>query len=161
MHTQPPHLVNSRSPRRGFTLVEILIVVVILGVIASVVVAQFGTAGADARRSSIAGQLQTIRQQLQVYRVQHGDNFPDLATNQWAPMTGTTDQSGAAQAGGACGPYLPKIPRNMLNNNINVVDSIGNADGNTGWIYDQSSGTITPTNQTPTIIYDQTTQVLQ
>ena len=49
----------------------------------------------------------------------------------------------------------------MLNNNINVVASIDQADVNTGWIYTQSSGTIIPTNQTPTIIYDENTGVLR
>lgn len=147
--------------RQGFTLVEILVVVIILGIIASVVIAQFSTSGADARRSSVAGQLQTTRQILQVYRADHSDIFPDLVADQWAPMLGTTDIFGILNPTGAYGPYLPKIPRNPLNNNTNVVADIGSADINTGWVYEKTTGTLTATNQTPTLIYDEGTQVLQ
>ena len=42
-----------------------------------------------------------------------------------------------------------------------VVADISDANQNTGWVYDQETGTISATNQTPTILYDETTQILQ
>ena len=50
--------------RKGFTLVEILIVVIILGILAAIVIPQFTSASSDARQSSLTSQLQTLRSQV-------------------------------------------------------------------------------------------------
>jgi len=146
--------------RRAFTLVELMIVVLILGIVAAAVIAAFSTSTAQTRQSSVASQLQTIRQQIQVYSADHSDLYPDLADNQWAQLTQTTDVFGNLQPTGL-GPYLPNIPNNPLNNNNAVVGDISEANQNTGWVYDQTSGNISATNLTPTILYDETTQILQ
>ncbi len=54
----------SRRARHGFTLIEILIVVVILGILAAIVIPQFTDAAAEASRSNLQSQLQTLRSQL-------------------------------------------------------------------------------------------------
>ena len=51
----------ARTRRAGFTLVEILIVVIILGILAAIVIPQFTNASQDARESSLLSQLQTLR----------------------------------------------------------------------------------------------------
>src|SRR6187399_3120355 len=62
--------------QRGFTLVEILIVVIILGILAAIVIPQFTNASQDARKNSLTSQLQTIRSQLELYKLQHLDQLP-------------------------------------------------------------------------------------
>jgi prepilin-type N-terminal cleavage/methylation domain-containing protein len=146
---------------RGFTLVELMIVVLILGIVAAAVIAAFSTSTADSRRSSVASQLQSVRQQIQVYAADHDDSNPDLVDNQWAQLTQPTDVFGNLQPNGALGPYLPKIPQNPLNNNNTVVADISDADQNTGWVFDETTGTLSATNLTPTLLYDETTQQLQ
>ena len=54
--------------KRAFTLVEILIVVVILGILAAIVLPKFSNASAIARASMLADDLRVIRMQVQVYR---------------------------------------------------------------------------------------------
>ncbi|MBX3362554.1 MAG: prepilin-type N-terminal cleavage/methylation domain-containing protein [Phycisphaeraceae bacterium] len=49
-----------RTVKRGFTLVEILIVVVILGILAAIVVPQFTNAANEARGGNTATQESTI-----------------------------------------------------------------------------------------------------
>ncbi len=61
-----------RRTRTGFTLIEILIVVVILGILAAVVIPQFTNAADDASVSSARTQLQTMRSQIELYRAQNG-----------------------------------------------------------------------------------------
>src|SRR3954451_5706098 len=63
-----------RTVRKGgFTLVEILIVVIILGILAAIVIPQFTSASQDARKSSLVSQLQTIKAQTELTRLQHLD----------------------------------------------------------------------------------------
>ena len=62
--------------RKGFTLVEILIVVVILGILAAIVIPQFTNASTAAKASSVLSQLQTLRSQIELYKNQHNNEYP-------------------------------------------------------------------------------------
>lgn len=130
----------SRTRQSGFTLVEILIVVVILGILAAIVIPQFTNAGESARASSLISQLQTIRSQLELYQVQHNGEFPDLSTN-WDQMTSKTDSTGTVADDGDFGPYLQQPPRNPFENSTTTAD-VGSAAEGVGWVYDSSSGLI-------------------
>lgn len=69
---------------KAFTLVEILIVVVILGILAAIVIPQFTNASADAQVGNVETQLQTIRSQIELYRVRNNGQYPALAAgNSW------------------------------------------------------------------------------
>ena len=129
-----------KSKRSGFTLVEILIVVVILGILAAIVIPQFTEASTEAKLSALCTDLQTLRSQIELYKIQHNDNPPDFA-NFTAQMTGTTDIFGAA-AGTDYGPYMQKIPINQFNNDdaLNASGVVGDDGG--GWEYDDSTGSI-------------------
>src|SRR2546428_14126377 len=93
----------SRKSNKGFTLVEILIVVIILGILAAIVIPQFTNASQDARKSSLASQLQTLRSQIELYKLQHGDALPDITTagSGWTPLTTVTAYNGTN-----FGPYM-------------------------------------------------------
>ncbi|MHC4765507.1 MAG: type IV pilin protein, partial [Planctomycetota bacterium] len=58
---------RSHRIRQGFTLIEILIVVVILGILAAIVIPQFTDASQEAAASNLRSQLQTIRSQIELY----------------------------------------------------------------------------------------------
>ena len=62
----------------GFTLIEILVVVVLLGILAAIVIPQFVGAFSESRESAIETTLHRVRSQLGVYREQH-NRFPTLA----------------------------------------------------------------------------------
>src|SRR4051812_32333230 len=76
---------DRRTSRGGFTLVEILIVVVILGILATVVIPQFSNASQEARENTLKDDLRYLRIQIQVYKAQHRDvppGYPNADPNQ-------------------------------------------------------------------------------
>src|SRR5436190_1471844 len=119
-----------RSPRpfRAFTLIEILIVVVILGILATIVLPEFSNASNTARDSALKDDLRYLRTQVAVYKAQHHDvapgypggdkTKPATASDFVAQMTTHTDDAGNVSALGDAtykyGPYLNAVPANPL-----------------------------------------------
>jgi len=131
------------NKKSGFTLVEILIVVIILGILAAIVIPQFTNASQDARRSSLASQLQTLRSQIELFKLQHGDTLPNLvgaAPACWNPLTTVTQWP--AGSGNNFGPYMQAAPSNPLNSYSNVSNGDGTAAAAAacGFIYDYAAG---------------------
>jgi general secretion pathway protein G len=130
----------------GFTLVEILIVVVILGILAAIVIPQFTSASESAKKSSLESQLQTIRSQLELYQVQHNGDYPALAdlnnaATPWLPLVTQTNIDGDAVAAGetAYGPYLQQAPMNGFEDSSTCAAA---AAAGVGWVYTESTGAI-------------------
>ena len=105
---------RTRNSNRAFTLIEILIVVVILGILAAIVIPQFTDASEEAQRSSLVSQLQTVRGQLELFRVQEpvvagafdpvNDGFQDMIDLDYlqaAPVNPLTNSSTVAAAAAA------------------------------------------------------------
>jgi general secretion pathway protein G len=131
--------VNRKS---GFTLVEILIVVIILGILAAIVIPQFTNASQDARESSLLSQLQTLRSQIELYKLQHRDVLPDLVTN-WNPLTTKTDASGGTTGTLEFGPYMQSAPTNPVNGLSNVTNgdsALAASTADCAFIYDYAAG---------------------
>jgi len=134
------------SSRKGFTLVEILIVVIILGILAAIVIPQFTNASTDARKSNMASQDQTIKSQISLYMLQHGDTAPAVASL-FPNLTAVTDAAGnLSGATGfnsvtSFGPYLQATPVNPLTNSSTIVTLPGGTGTATsGWYYNPGTG---------------------
>ncbi len=83
----------------GFTLVELLIVVIILAILAAIVVPQFGAATGDAKLSALDSNLANMRAAIDLYYQQHGEypgNVTAVGTACAAGPGGATG-TGAAQ----------------------------------------------------------------
>ena len=123
-----------RAAKTGFTLVEILIVVIILGILAAIVIPQFTEASAEARVSNIMTNLQTIRSQLLLYKTQHLENYPADGAGEAHDefedeMCSYSDNTGATNATPSAsypyGPYLQSVPSNPIGdtNTVAVVQN--------------------------------------
>src|SRR5947199_9959649 len=75
----------TRTNRKGFTLIEILIVVIILGILAAIVIPQFTNASKEAKSSSLVTMVQSLRRQIALFKLQHNDYLPGTA-----PLSGAT-----------------------------------------------------------------------
>ncbi len=147
---------------RAFTLVEILVVVVLLGILAGVVLPLIAGSSISAKESALALDLQILRRYVLIYKSQHlevGPGYPNGDTTQ-APteqvfieqMTMSSNSAGQTAAVGTAGfergPYLMKIPVNPLNN-LSTVQMLGNAeafpanaDDSHGWVYKASTSEV-------------------
>jgi len=143
-----------RVSRRGFTLIEILIVVIILGILASIVIPQFSNASQESREATLRDCLHYLRTQITIYKAQHGDvapgfpngdptASPDFATFV-SQMTSYTDLRSNTSANFSAvfqfGPYLSQMPANPLNGNNGIIMTTGaipapDASQPMGWIY--------------------------
>lgn len=127
---------------KGFTLVELLVVAVVLAIFAAIVVPQFASTTDEAKLSALKSDLAGIRSAIDLYRQQHG-HWPGAvaATGATCPNSGSAG-SGAINtpaaltsqltmytnaAGQACsttdatfrfGPYIKdgSLPGNAINN---------------------------------------------
>ena len=141
----------------GFTLVEILIVVIILGILAAIVIPQFTEASNDARESALQSDLQTMRSQLELYKVQHLENYPQQiatvgadSTKVIAQLTSRTNSAGVVGTDATqfpFGPYLQQFPSNSFVSDTTKsgIITFGTADpapgdGNSGWYINTSTG---------------------
>jgi general secretion pathway protein G len=132
--------------RKGFTLVEILIVVIILGILAAIVIPQFTNASEDARKGNMKSQLQTLRSQIELFKLQHRDSPPPL-TDFWKYLTQYTtdditvapDLTASTAALTKYGPYMQAAAENPLTKSSTLA--LAAAPG-VGWEYHETTGEI-------------------
>jgi hypothetical protein len=92
-------------------------------------------------------QLQTLRSQVELYKLQHRDTAPTQA-NFWTVLTTKTDDTGAAStAADAFGPYMQDVAVNPLTNSSTVVDTGTTPAVTTGWYYDPTTHVVHGANK--------------
>ena len=150
------HLARGRGA--AFTLVEVLLVVVILGILAGMVVPQFASSSDDARDSVLMQNLSVFRHQIELFKAHHGGNPPGFGGN--VPLIHLlfyTDADGNYSfTESASYPYGPYFTSNTLanpysgsyvkdstdphaetpNNGLKVGSEV------VGWFYDKSTGVV-------------------
>ena len=132
---------------KGFTLVELLVVAVVLAIFAAIVVPQFASTTDEAKLSALKSDLSGIRGAIDLYRQQHSA-YPGAvaATGATCPNSGTAGTGAATTAaavvsqltmytnlaGQACsttnatfkfGPYVKAdvLPANAINGNATIA----------------------------------------
>lgn len=87
--------------QKGFTLVELLIVVIILAILAAIVVPQFASTTNDARDSAADSTLAGLRAAIDLYYQQHNNTYP--GANTAVPSASCSGTSGTGVATGGAG----------------------------------------------------------
>ena len=93
--------------RSGFTLIEIMVVVVILGLLAALVVPRIGPQVAEAQRTAAQTQIRSIEDALEMYRL-HNGFYPTTQQGLEALVKAPTTSPVPKRY--ADGGYMKKIP---------------------------------------------------
>ena len=145
--------------KKGFTLVELIIVVTILSILAAIVLPEFQGHASESKESAAKSSLHTVRAQIELYKMQHDGLAPGyMGGIQATPtvleyqFTGTSSITGMAVSSKTpsgsyvYGPYLMKIPANPFNNlaTITMVSAATTdfstvADDSSGWLYQKET----------------------
>ena len=109
---------NLRLNRQGFTLVELLIVIIVIAVLAAIAIPKFVNSSARSKEASLHADLKLVRNAIQLFQNDTGC-YPavitDLAATA-APASGK-DSTGAVYTITAAnwkGPYMTSVPNDPV-----------------------------------------------
>ncbi|MBI9082259.1 MAG: type II secretion system protein [Desulfobacterales bacterium] len=155
----------------GFTLVEMLIVVIVLGILAMIVVPQVAVSTEDTKLKTLQTNLSALRNAAELYYAQHNQTYPGAKDNAGAAnptalasatafveqLTQYTDINGAVQTTKdntyKYGPYIKggALPTNPFDIDSDVLCDILTADittkaadGTTSWKFYVKTGILLP-----------------
>ena len=137
-------LVSAWKMSRGFSLVELMIVVAVLGILAAIVVPQFQEHATMAREAVSKDSLRILRSAIELYTARHGGIPPGYKNDN--PQNPPDGPDFCQQL--VDGRYLSKMPENPFNKRQDIK-MVGNSEilpqnaaGQFGWIYQPATKTI-------------------
>lgn len=129
------------SMKKAFTLVELLIVVAVLGILASIAVPVFQDYIKEAKESAAKDDLRILRNVISVYAAQHNNAPPGYADDDVSGTPGMIILLLQLRST----KLLTDMPKNPFNG-LKYINTIANNDdmpaeatGENGWLYKPSS----------------------
>jgi general secretion pathway protein G len=125
-------MLRNSNNRRAFSLVELVVVVLIMGILAAVAAPKMFDTSTSAKQNSTRQSLATLRDAIELYKAQNG-SYPAAATL----STGLASY--------LKGPF-PQVQYGSHSGTSTVAASTDNpitsASGSEAWIYNESTGEI-------------------
>lgn len=125
-------MVNRKN--KGFTLIEMLIVIVVIAILALIVIPRLLGAGRKAKEATLRGDLHQIRNAIQQFEADCGD-YPASLDQLMTTPSGDGGTGIALDVSGWQGPYLRTPDSNMPKDPF--------TDSSTTWSYTASTGHVT------------------
>jgi len=130
-----------RKSRKGFTLVELLVVIVVLAVLAAIVLPKFVGAGTRSKESALRSDLKLARNRVALFYNDTGAYPASLAalTATSAPASGFAPDGTARSIAAEewHGPYLESIPNDPVSGRAFAYST---ADGSVGRVTSSAPG---------------------
>lgn len=118
--------------RTGFTLIELVVVIMILGILAGVAAPKFFSTSATATDNGIKQSLAIVRDAIELYSANKGGAMP---------RSDTSANFEADLATYIRGGKIPKFPISGSGSTSDAIVKFGTtADGSSGWMFDSATG---------------------
>ena len=133
------------NTRLGFSMLELVIVVVIMGIIAAVAIPRLSRGSAGAADSALASNLAVLRNGIDLYSAEHNGAYPTAAAVS-QQLTQYSDEQGNVSATRdstyVYGPYVrkaPPLPVGLRKGKTGIAAADAT---DVGWIYNATNGDI-------------------
>lgn len=139
----------TESEKQGFTMMEFVILVVILTIVATMAMPRFSRAAQEAKLTALVSNLQMVRSQIELYKIQHKDLLPGQKVPGGDILERDFVKAMTVRGPDGMGPYVKKIPGNSYLDDAgkrNSVTCINDAEANpegtegTGWWLNAATG---------------------
>jgi len=117
-------IIERMKGKRGFTLVELLVVIVVLAVLAAIVLPKFMNSGNRSKESALKSDVKLVRNAINLFQADTG-NYPNGLADLSEATVGSVKVAGGAAVKAADwhGPYLESIPTDPVSGNALTYDS--------------------------------------
>jgi len=145
----PPPITTPRSSR-AFSLVELVIVVVIIGIITAIAIPRMSSAADNAAKNAVIADQGTLQRAIDLYETEHEGVLPHVGAGAiktfYFRLIKKSDLDGTVNnTTGIYGPYINGIPANKINGKASIRKDGPAAGANTdGWRFDSTTGRIEP-----------------
>jgi len=127
-----------KTKRNGFTLIELVVVIMILGILAGVAAPKLLSVSGDATDNGLKQTLSIIRDAIELFAASNGGDLP----------TCTVDGTGTGDFHEDLAPFIrgdtfPVCPVGANDFKVTPISGVGAtvADGLTGWMFNTTDGT--------------------
>jgi prepilin-type N-terminal cleavage/methylation domain-containing protein len=152
---------------KGFSLAELLIVVALIGILATIVLVNFGSSDVKTKEAALQANVEALRTAIDLYRSDHGffpgsqqdDGYPLTDAEFKEKLTYYSSNAGAVNTSKddtyKYGPYLKEFPNEPFSNSDSLTWSLGTTrilstiaasvaagSGDGGWYYEPESGNV-------------------
>ncbi len=123
--------------QQGFTLIELVIIIVILGILAAVAIPKYQDLSGEAREASARSSLGSLRSAITIY---YANQAVQNGTAIWPSLADVRTPGTVMAQGVPANPYQVAVPDS-------IVDATGQAKGTVigasgGWAYNSTTGEI-------------------
>jgi type II secretion system protein G len=113
--------ISAKAKKQGFTLVELLVVVIIIAILAAIAIPKFTNASLRSKEASLKGELKMLRDGVELYKNDIG-GYPLAMTDLSATTSPTnyynpnTSASASIVSGTWKGPYVSNVDNDPISN---------------------------------------------